>query len=204
MRISIVGFLCVLTIVYQSLMAGSNPAIKHDEDTSRWGFAAAIFNTNSGELAVSRNLSRTTMLLFSVGSGWTDIDRQLLNETDKKTTIYSLNAGPEIRRIYYRHPSIGFYAGLQPTIGYTLRKQKEAMSDTDDRHRILSYGLNLTLGAEYEIIKNLSVSVHFRPIDYVYSELKVRDASQGESELITVSHTVNVSTKTGLYLRIYF
>lgn len=204
MRISIVGYLCALTIGYHSLMAGSNPAITQDEDTSRWGFAAAIFNIDSGGLAVSRNLSRTTMLLFSVGSGWTDIDRQLLNETDKKTTIYSLNAGPEIRRIYYRHPSIGFYAGLQPTIGYTLRKHKEAMSDTDDRHRILSYGLNLTLGAEYEIIKNLSVSVHFRPIGYVYSELKVRDASQGESELITVSHTVNVSTKTGLYLRIYF
>lgn len=204
MRTSIVGLMCFLTLGYHSLTAGSNSAMQPDKKNARWGFAAAVFNLDSGELAVSLNTSRTTMLLFSVGFVWADVDRQRLNDADRNTTVYSLSAGPEIRRIYHRHPSIGLYAGLQPIIGYSLSKQKQALTDTDYRQRSLSYGVNLTLGAEYEIINNLSISVHFRPLRYVYSESKEGPASNEHTDSITKSHSVSFSQQTGLYLRIYF
>ncbi len=201
MRTSIAVILCVIITGFQSILAGSH-ATENNAD-SRWGFSAELFNQDATELSVSKKVSRTTMLLFSIGLGWSDVEEEHGLESYRTVNEFLITAGPEIRRLYYRHPSIALYAGIQPAAGYSRIRKEIVQTSAEDTRKTLSLGVNFTLGVEYEIINNLSLSVHFLPLRYSYNEV-TNEAGQNSPDITTKVHHIQFAQQTGLYVRIYF
>jgi hypothetical protein len=195
--------------------AKENTSEKQDR---RWGFAAALFNQGSGEIAVSKKLSRTTMILLAAEIRWSNSDfdeKQKDTRNENSSRSLSITAGPELRKYYYRTPGLALYSGIQPVFDHVWLNTENTTTQFDNlkitgeqKRRITSIGLNLSFGVEYEFLDNLSLSAHFRPLSYLFS--KQTDDGQPEqpgalpSSASIKEHHLIFSQTGALFVRIYF
>ena len=207
------SFIVLLLMIFATGAFAQESTGKPDTTSDRrWGLAASLFNQGVSELAVSKKLSRKTMLLLGLGFRWTGSEsKQELhnppgNTITYTTSSYSISIQPEWRRYAQGRERWALYYGVQPSFAYS-RDQTERDTGSGDepkstKNTTLSWGLAATFGVEYALLRNLSVSIHFRPLTYSYSK---RDEEPGTDVSSTRrANRLAFFQNTAVFLRIYF
>jgi hypothetical protein len=218
MRVTRLIFLVLILAASRLVYAQSDKENASEKQDTRWGFAAALFNQGSGEIAVSKKLSKTTMILLSAEIRWSNSDtdekrKDTRNENSSRSL--SIIAGPELRKYYYRTSGLALYPGIQPMVGHVWLNTENTTTQFDNlkitgeqKRRITSIGLNLSFGVEYEFLDNLSLSAHFRPLSYLFSKQTTDDQPDQPGALPSRTslkeHHLMFSQTGALFVRIYF
>ena len=215
----------LMSMWFATSVFAQKPAAKPDSSQdNRWAFAAALIAQEINEIAVSKELSPKIMLLFGVGFQWEARDRyRVADEVDVaksyrlKTKRYFVELRPEWRRYVREKAHWSMYFGLQPHFGYSWEQNEGTIEYKDPpppggpvqsfdpgKETALSIGLAATLGVEYMLLRNLSVSIHFRPLNYTYSYEKSPGNLYGAVSETIKEHSVTFAQNTAIFLRIYF
>jgi hypothetical protein len=184
-----------------AVVAGEAHAV---EIAGKWGIGAGVFS-GGGEMSLMRGISDRTAWTFDLQIKQSDIEIADTSLFGTDRSIWSVTAGPGLRRFVRQDNDLAAYWGLAVDGIFSRFRFGDASGSTTQIQEGLGVAGRFDLGAEYATPWHFSVAAHSTVASLSWSRIKVQiQNASGTTHALGHEQTFSFGLNPALFARVYF